>query len=234
MIFGASGMIGQGVLLECIESPYIEKIHLINRKPLKIKHPKVEETLLPHFRFAFALNKKWEADAVFYCAGIDLESVPLIGYRRATYDALVEVCESLIFENRHMKFFLISDMLSDSSEQVYSLGARLNGMAENAAMIYFQETYIFRVGFVEPVKGVESKQTFLNKYYRLVRPLFNWVNRIYPHEFTNTTKIGKAMIYLIGSDYYKRRLRSNNINELAESYDLLFQNPMHAIVQKED
>jgi len=218
IIFGATGMIGRAVLLECIESPLIDHIHIINRKPIRFRHPKVEETLMPNFLFAHALNKHWDADAVFYCAGTNMETTNFYRYRTVTYDYIIEVCEALISHNPRMRFVLISNISSDSSEVELDLKSRVNGMAENAVMIFYEDTYILRLGYVQPMKGVETQSKLDYWFYRLIGWFYKFKGRPESKFMTNSVAVAKSMIYLAGNEFYKRRLTTENVNELAIKY----------------
>ena len=194
VITGSTGMVGKGVLLECIESPDIKSIVLVNRSPVGIEHPKIEEILLPDFMKIDSIkNKLKNIDACFHCMGVSAFEMSEEQYVKLTYDIsrkLADLCYEL---NPKMTFIYVSGAGTDSSEKGRQMWARVKGKTENYILSKgFEKAYMFRPGFIIPEKGIKSRTRLYNSIYAVMRPFFPFLKKM--KSVTATSKLGRAMI----------------------------------------
>lgn len=216
IITGSTGMVGKGVLLECLDSPEIEKVLVINRSSLGMQHPKLEEALLPDFMNIASLKNRLQGyDACFYCMGVSAVGMKEEDYYKITYtttEAFVAVLHEL---NPEMTFIYVSGMGTDSSEEGRLMWARVKGKTENMVFAKgFKDAYAFRPGGILPEKGIKSKTGWYNTIYAVTRPLFPLFKK--SNNITTTTKLGQAMVNTLRFPQDKKILENADINELAE------------------
>ena len=158
IITGATGMVGEGVLLECLEHAAIEQVLLVNRRPFSAKDPKRKECLVPDFMdLAGFTNQLTGYDACFYCAGVSSAGMSEKDYSHIIYDITTHFAQTLASLNPQMTFIYVSGSLTDSSEKGRVMWARVKGKTENALMrLGFQKVYNFRPGFMRPTPGLFS------------------------------------------------------------------------------
>lgn len=219
ILYGATGMIGQGVLLEALEDREIESILVIGRKSCGKSHPKLQELLLTDFLDYSAVEHQLGGyDVCFYCLGISSAGMSEEAYTRITYDFTVAAGEVLSRLNPGMTFCFISGAGTDSTGQGKTMWARVKGQAENAvAGMPFRAAYMFRPGFIEPRKGISSATRSYRIMYAILRPFFSLIRRL-PKYATDTVKLGQAMIEVGLRGYEKTVLESNDINQAAAQY----------------
>ena len=215
IITGSTGMVGKGVLLECLESPKIEKVLVINRNPLGMGHPKLEEIILPDFlNIASVRDQLRGYDACFYSMGVSAMGMNEEDYSRITY-TVTRAFADLLFElNPDSVFIYVSGAGTDSSEKGRMMWARVKGKTEN--MVFgkgFKDAYAFRPGVIIPEKGIKSSTGWYNTLYLITRPLFPLLKR--SNNVTTTTRLGRAMINTLFFPFGKKILENADINELA-------------------
>jgi uncharacterized protein YbjT (DUF2867 family) len=164
IITGATGMVGEGVLFECLEHPAIEQVLIVNRKPYGAKHPKLKECIIPDFLdldgFASELTGY---DACFYCAGVSSAGMSESEYAHITYDVTIHFAQTLARLNPQMVFVYVSGSLTDSSETGRIMWARVKGKTENAlTRLEFRQVYNFRPGFMKPTPGQKNIKSYYN------------------------------------------------------------------------
>lgn len=217
LITGASGMVGKGVLLECLDSNVIDKVILINRSPIGMNHPKIHEILLKDF--TSIADKKAEIgsiDACFYCMGISAVGLDESEYTKITYDTTKAFADVLYELNPQMTFIYVSGTGTNSSEKGRIMWARVKGKTEN--MVFnkgFNKAYAFRPGFIVPEKGIKSRTPLYNNLLTVFRPLFPLLKKL--KSVTTTTRIGHAMIKTLLKETPEKILENKAINELAAS-----------------
>lgn len=216
IITGATGMVGKGVLFECLERPIIESVLIINRSSAGIFHPKLTEIIHKDFTdFTSVMNKLKDYDACFYCMGISSLGVKEDEYFRITY-SMTEALAKLLFEiNPGMVFNYVSGAGTDSSEKGNIKWARVKGKTEN--MIFdlgFKDAYAFRPGIIIPEKGVKSKTGWVNFMYALSKPVFPLLLK--SKFVTSSSRMGKAMINSVLYPQELKVLENKDINMLAE------------------
>src|SRR6478672_87863 len=155
IITGATGMVGEGVLLECLAHPEVEMVLIVGRKPYNMNHSKLKELIVPDFLHLDMVEVRLSGyDACFYCAGVSAVGMKEAEYRRITYDTTLHFAKTLIKFNPNMVFDYVSGQSTDSSEKGRMMWARLKGMTENALMqLPFKGVFNFRPGLMKPTSG---------------------------------------------------------------------------------
>lgn len=212
IITGATGMVGEGVLLECLENPAVTKILMVNRKPSPLEHPKLQELIVPDF---MKLQQHAESlggyDACFYCAGISSVGMNEADYTHITYDTTLAFAQVLAAINPEMVFTFVSGGHTDSSEKGRIMWARVKGKTENALMkLPFKAEYNFRPGFMKPFKQQKNIKTF----FKIIIPLFPI---LFPKQSLTMKQIGQAMINAVQQGYPKAILEIADIKELSKT-----------------
>jgi uncharacterized protein YbjT (DUF2867 family) len=212
IVTGATGMVGEGVLLECLENPAVEKVLAVARRSCGHTHPKLEEILVPDFRELGAVESKLTGyDACFYCAGVSSVGMSEADYTVATYDTPVAFATTLARLNPNMVLTHISGASTDGTEKGRIMWARVKGRAENAMMrLGFRAVYNFRPGLMKPVKGQKN----LKGSYRLMLPLVPILGLFLPALSLND--VGKAMIRCVQSGAPKSVLEVADIAAAAK------------------
>jgi Predicted nucleoside-diphosphate-sugar epimerases len=210
IITGATGMVGEGVLLECLQNENIAQVLIANRRHYDLHHPKLKELLVPDF---MSIEKHSDAlkgyDACFYCAGISSVGLKEPEYTHITYDITLHIAKTLVALNPGMVFNFVSGAHTDSTEEGKLMWARVKGKTENDLMqLPFKGEYNFRPGFMKPFKGQKNVKWFF-------RPII-W---IFPHILSSQSltlsEVGKAMINTVVKGYPKQVLEIQDIKELA-------------------
>jgi uncharacterized protein YbjT (DUF2867 family) len=212
IITGSTGMVGEGVLLECLANPLVTNVLMINRKPSPRRHSKLQELLVPDFNhiadYATALGGY---DACFFCAGISSVGMNEKAYTHVTFTITLKVAQVLVATNEDMVFNFISGVYTDSSEKGRMMWARVKGKTENALLkLPFKGVYLFRPGFMRPTPGQKN-----------VRSIFRFLDLIYPYLLPGKTltfqQISQAMLQTTSNGYPKRVLEIADIKKLSSS-----------------
>lgn len=218
VIFGATGMVGKGVLLECLDDARVEQVLLVSRQQGGVNHPKIHE-LLHHDFFDFtAIQSQFnDLDACFFCLGVTSVGISEEEYHRLTYDLTLAAATSLAAATvGRLTFCYVSGAGTDSTERGRRAWARIKGKTENALLrLPFKAAYMFRPGYIQPLKGIRSKTRWYQLIYDAVGPLFPVLRRLVPGYVTTTTNIGRAMINVAASGSPMQILSSADINRLA-------------------
>ena len=199
IITGATGMVGEGVLLECLHDPEVEAILLFSRKPSGYTHPKLRELLHPDFQNLEAIESQLVGyNACFYCAGVSSIGISQAEYERITYDTTLTVAETLVKLNPEMVFCYVTGVGTDSSEQGRSHWARTKGRTENALLrLPFHGAYMFRPGFMLPTPG----QRNVLKLYRPISWIYPLARRWAPSYVSTMQEVGQAMLAVVRVGY---------------------------------
>ncbi|QHV96918.1 NAD-dependent epimerase/dehydratase family protein [Spirosoma endbachense] len=214
IITGATGMVGEGVMHECLLHPDVEQVLVINRKPVGVSHPKLREIIHSNFFDLSPIEKQLTGyNACFFCLGVSSVGMNEAEYRRLTYDLTLRVAELLAKLNPDMTFGYISGAATDSTEQGRSMWARVKGATENALMrLPFKKAYMFRPGFLRATKGLRNKLS----YYKYVAWLYPIGRALYPAGFSTLQELGLAMIKSVSLGYEKPILEVKDIVALAK------------------
>ena len=214
IITGATGMVGEGVLHECLQHPEVESILVINRKHCGVSHPKLKEIIHGDFFSLSALEPELSGyNACFFCAGVSSLGMKEPEYRRITYYLTINMARTLSRLNPDMIFCYISGAGTDSSEKGRMMWARVKGKTENDLIkLPFRGVYAFRPAFIFPTKGLAN----VLPYYKYVTWLYPVVRPLFPKYFGTLKEVGRAMvnIVLFGSD--KKVLELIDIRAMAE------------------
>lgn len=215
IITGATGMVGKGVLLECLDSPKIEAVLVINRNTLGIQHQKLKEVLLKDFSQIHTISNQLEGyDGCFYCMGVSSVGMNEENYTQITYNIAKAFADVLCQINPNMVFNYVSGAGTDSSEKGRSMWARVKGKTENYILNKgFKDAYAFRPGAIIPERGIKSRTGWYNIFYVILRPFFGLLKS--SKNVTTTTKIGLAMINSLGHSQDLKHLENKDINLLA-------------------
>ena len=217
IITGATGMVGKGVLLECLDHEAISKVLVIGRNPVGIKHPKLKELIQKDFTdFSRFKDQLSGYDACFYCLGISAAGLNEMQYKKITYDYTLALANTLFELNSTMTFVYVSGQGTDSTEKGRMMWARVKGKTENDLLhLGFKQAFMFRPGVIIPLRGIKSR----TKSYQFMYDYFMWlvklIKAISPNSVVNTTQIGMAMINIMLKGYKKKVIRSKDIIELA-------------------
>jgi uncharacterized protein YbjT (DUF2867 family) len=214
-LYGATGMVGTGVLLECIADPRITSVTCVGRKPNEVKHAKVRDLvrkdLFDYSDIGDALNG---VDACFYCLGVTSVGRDEASYTRVTVDMTLAAANALAKVNPTMTFCFVSGSGTDSSGTSRQMWARVKGRAENALFAMKFRTYAFRPGLIQPMKGIRSKTGWYNAFYAVFGPIYAIFGSLMGSFATTTDNIGRTMIRVAieGSD--KKILTNADLNRL--------------------
>jgi len=191
ILTGATGMVGEGVLLECLENPVVERVLSVSRRACGLTHAKLRELLVPDFRELGAVEAELSNyDACFYCAGISSVGLKEPEYTVITHDTVLAFASTLLRLNPGMTFVHVSGSHTDSTEQGKVMWARVKGKAENALMrLPFKGVYNFRPALMKPTPG----QKRVKGGYYLVRVLYPLLNLFFPG--MTLSDVGRAMIH---------------------------------------
>lgn len=217
IIFGSTGMVGKGVLYECIDSENVESILLINRSSLGIESKKVKEILHNDFTdFSGIESKMKEYDACYFSLGVSAAGMNEKKYKKISYDFTLAAAKTLRKLNDNMTFIYVSGVGTDSSEKGRSMWARVKGKTENDIQkLGFKETYMYRPGYIQPMKGIKSKTKLYNALYVFSKPLYPLLKLLIPNQITTTEKLGKSMINITLKPYSKKIITNHDINIIA-------------------
>jgi uncharacterized protein YbjT (DUF2867 family) len=216
LLFGASGMVGQGVLRECLLDPGVETVISIVRGTTGQKHPKLRELLHNNFLDFSAIEDQLSVfDACFFCLGVSSAGMSEEDYRRITYGFTLAAARTLSRLNPTMTFIYVSGMGTDSSERGGSMWARVKGKTENELLLLpFRAAYMFRPGVIVPVHGVKSKTAAYRVFYVLLAPVLPLLKGRFPKYVTTTEQIGRAMLKVAMQGWPKSVLESYDINQV--------------------
>jgi nucleoside-diphosphate-sugar epimerase len=214
IITGATGMVGEGVLLECLSHPEVEQVLVINRRPGGVSHPKLHEIVqADFFNLAPIESRLTGYDACFFCLGTSSVGMTKEDYRHITYDLTLNVGQLLTRSNPEMTFCYVTGAGTDSSEQGRVAWARVKGATENALMRLFKRSYMFRPGFMKATPGQKN----VKSYYRFIAWLYPIGRALYPAGFCTLQEVGRAMINAAGKGYPRQILDVQDIVRLAKA-----------------
>jgi uncharacterized protein YbjT (DUF2867 family) len=214
IITGATGMVGEGVLLECLNHPDVEQVLVINRKPGGVSHPKLREIIhIDFFNLAPIEQQLSGFNACFFCLGVSSVGMGKEEYTHITYDLTLNVAQLLAKANPEMTFCYVTGAGTDSTEQGRVAWARVKGATENALIRLFKQAYMFRPAFMKATAG----QRNLKSYYKFFAWLYPIGRSLYPAGFCTLQEVGRAMINAAGKGYPKQILEVQDIVKLANA-----------------
>ncbi len=213
IITGATGMVGEGVLFECLAHPAVNEVLLVGRKTYGRTHPKLKECLVADFLELDGVKDQLGGyDACFYCAGVSLVGMKEVEYTRVTYDVTMHFAEVLVGLNPPMVFNYVTGGGTDSSEKGRVMWARVKGRTENAlTRLGFRRVYNFRPGYIGATEGQQNVKSYY-KYFAWMIPV---LYRVLPNQGCSAREIGLAMINSVVIGYPKQVLEVRDIKALA-------------------
>jgi uncharacterized protein YbjT (DUF2867 family) len=218
VIFGATGMVGKGVLLECLDDARVEHILLVSRHHTDISHPKIREIVHADFMEFGSIQATFtNLDACFYCLGVTVVGLSEPQYHHLTYDLTVAAATALASATAgRLTFCYVSGEGTDSSERGRTMWARVKGKTENALLrLPFKSAFMFRPGYIQPLRGIRSKTRWYQALYDVLGPFYPLLRRLFPNYVTTTVDIGRAMVHVAAMGHSKRILTSADINQLS-------------------
>jgi len=213
ILFGASGMVGQGVWRECLLDPTIDRVLSIIRNATGQQNAKLTELVhKDFFDFSGIESQLTGYDACFYCVGLSAAGMTEEAYSHATYDMTLAVAKTLARINPAMTFVYVSGAGTDSTEKGRTMWARVKGKTENALLnLPFKAAYMFRPGIIQPLHGIQSRTSGYRIFYSVTKPLMPILRTLFPQYVTTTELLGRAMIRVSQSGYPKRVLETRDI-----------------------
>jgi uncharacterized protein YbjT (DUF2867 family) len=214
VVFGATGMIGQGVLRESLLDPSVERVLTIGRTATGQRHPKLHEIVHADFKTLPTLGVALSGyDACFYCLGVTSAGLSEADYRRVTHDMAINAAQALVARNPGMTFIFVSGAGTDSSERGRLMWARVKGATENALMrLPFKAVYAFRPAFIQPLHGIRSRTKLYQTFYSALGPLYPVLKALLPGYVATTEVMGRAMLAVAKHGAPKRVLENADIN----------------------
>jgi uncharacterized protein YbjT (DUF2867 family) len=206
ILFGATGMIGQGVLRECLLAPDVEAVLAVVRAPSGRADPKLHELVHADFTDFTAVAGEFAGyDACLYCLGVSSAGMSEADYTRVTYDMPLAAARAMAEANPDVTFVYVSGAGTDSTERGRSMWARVKGRAENALIALLPNAYAVRPGFIQPVHGATSRTRWYRILYAVLRPVVPLLRRLFPRAVLTTEELGRAMLR-VGRDGYPTRV----------------------------
>jgi uncharacterized protein YbjT (DUF2867 family) len=217
LIFGATGMVGQGVLRECLLADDVSHVQTVGRTATGQTNPKLHELVHRDFLDYSAVEDQLQGfDACFFCLGVSSLGMSEADYTHVTYDFTVAAATTLARLNPAMTFVYVTGTGTDSSERGRVMWARVKGRTENALrQLPFKAVFLFRPGVIQPLHGVQSKTGWIQRTYTLTSPLLSLARTLFPHTILSTQRIGQAMLAVASDGGDKAVLETRDIEEAA-------------------
>jgi uncharacterized protein YbjT (DUF2867 family) len=216
ILFGATGMVGKGVLIECLEDPRVVAVLVVGRQPCDVTHAKLRQMIRSDFfHWDDAREDLKSYDACFFCLGVSSVGMDVSMYFHLTYDLTTAVAEALASVSPGITFCYVSGEGTDSTERGRSMWARVKGRTENELLRLLPNAFAFRPGYIQPMKGARSKTGWYQLMYNLLAPLYPALRLLAGSHMTTTENVGRAMIAVAANGYRVRMLENVDINVLA-------------------
>jgi uncharacterized protein YbjT (DUF2867 family) len=216
IVFGATGMLGQGVLRECLLDPGVEQVVTVGRKATGRADAKLREIEVADLSDLSGIaDELGGCDACFFCLGVTSAGLSEPEYRHITYDFTMAAARPLAERNPELTFVYVSGAGTDSTEQGRTMWARVKGRTENAIFALPFHGYAFRPGYIQPLHGATSRTRWYRVMYVVAKPLYPLVKRLAPNAVTTTENIGKAMLHLARQGWPEKVLDPADINAAA-------------------
>lgn len=215
IVTGASGMVGEGVVHECLQHPAVASVLVIGRKPCGIRHARLKELILPNLSDLSSIEDQLSGyNACFFCLGVSSVGMKEVDYRRITYDLTMQVAVTLSRIDPGMTFCYVSGAGTDSTEKGRLMWARVKGKTENDLFkLPFRRVFAFRPGFIRATEGLQHT----HKFYKYISWMYPIGRRFFPNGFSTLREVGLAMIQVALSGYSKNIIEGKDIAILAEN-----------------
>ena len=210
ILFGATGMVGQGVLRECLLDKEVSDVYAVSRNVTGQQHHKLHEVI--HKNFNDFSDLKLDADAIFWCLGITSVGMSEPDYTRITHDYTIAAAKALVRPT--MTFIFVSGTGADGK----AMWARVKRRTEVALFAMpFQRVFVFRPGLIQPLHGIKSRTRLYNILYPILYPLVLIAKTVKPDSITTTERVGKAMLNVARNGFPKTILENPDINAAART-----------------
>jgi uncharacterized protein YbjT (DUF2867 family) len=222
ILFGATGMVGAGALLECLDDARVASVLVIGRRSVGLTHPKLREALRTDFlRYDDARETLAGYDACFFCLGVSAARLDEATYRRLTHDLTLAAARTLAEVNPGITFCYVSGEGTDSTERGRFMWARVKGRTENELLrMPGLVPYLFRPGYIHPLRGVRSRFRLYRAAHVIAGPLYPLIGKLFPTHVTTTVNVGRALLEVAANGYSKRVLENADINAIGGSHDV--------------
>ncbi|HTR04001.1 MAG TPA: NAD-dependent epimerase/dehydratase family protein [Thermoanaerobaculia bacterium] len=216
VLFGATGMIGAGALLECLDDSRVDRVVAVGRRSCGVAHAKLTEVLLEDFfRYDAALPQLSGADACFFCLGVSAAGMSEEEYTRVTHDLTLAAAEALLRAGSRRAFCYVSGAGTDATGRGRTMWARVKGRTESdLRALPFDAAYMLRPGYVQPRRGVRSRTAPYRAFYAVFGVFYPLLSRAFPALVTNTVVVGRALLRLAAEGSPERILETRDINRL--------------------
>lgn len=215
ILFGATGMIGQGALTECLDDPDVETVLAVVRRPTGVSHARLRELILKDFTDYSEVEAELTGyDGALFCLGVSASGLDEAQYTRITYDYTLAAARVLCRLNPEMRFIYVSGQGTDSTEKGRMMWARVKGRTENDLLKLPFKAYMFRPGYIQPVKGAVSSTTLYRVVYSTFGVLYPVLRALAPNAVTTSEICGRAMIQAVREDGPSRIVDVPEINRL--------------------
>lgn len=216
IVFGATGMIGQGVLRECLLASDVEAVLTVGRAPTGQRHAKLREITHPDLSDLTAIAGELSGyDACFFCLGVSSVGMKEADYKRITYDYTLAAARTLAAANPDLTFVYVSGAGTGGGNSMWS---RVKKQTEDDVLALPFRAYMFRPGFIQPLHGITSRTRLYRVLYAVFKPLTPVFRRLLGRRFTTTESIGLAMLNAARGRSATRVLESPDINDLASAH----------------
>jgi uncharacterized protein YbjT (DUF2867 family) len=218
ILLGATGMLGQGVLRECLLDPDVRDVLTLGRNATVQQHEKLHEIVQNDLTDLSAIEPRLSGyDACFFCLGVSAVGMNEEAYRRVTYDLTISVAKTLTKLNPTMTFIYVSGANTDSTERGRMMWARVKGKTENALLqMPFKAAYMFRPGYIQPLHGIRTKTNWYAAFYAMMGPLYPVWKLLFPKYVTTTECVGRAMLNVAKRGAPKSVLENRDINSICQ------------------
>ena len=216
ILFGATGMIGQGVLRECLLDPEVERVLSIGRRSSGVTHAKLREIVNSDLTDLSAIGGELSGyDACFFCLGTSSAGMSEADYRHVTYDLTLAAAHAIAKQSPGLTFVYVSGTGTDSTEKGRTMWARVKGATENALLAMpFKAAYMFRPGYIQPTHGIRASSPGIRMMYAAPSPLYPVWKTVFPKYVTTTEEVGRAMLRVAREGAPKRLLENVDIAAL--------------------
>ncbi|MEH7483835.1 NAD-dependent epimerase/dehydratase family protein [Neobacillus drentensis] len=216
ILFGATGMVGQGVLRECLLDSNVQSVLSVGRSNTGQNQKKLREVKHTNFLDLTEIENTLSGyDACFFCLGVSSVGMTEESYRNITYDITLSVAQTLSKLNPNMTFIYVTGAGNDSTEKGRTMWARVKGKTENDLLrLPFKAAYMFRPGGIIPLHGVKSKTKMYQLVYDVTRPIYPLLKKLFPNSITTSEQLGRAMIKVARLGYPKSIMESSDINNI--------------------
>jgi uncharacterized protein YbjT (DUF2867 family) len=233
LLFGATGMVGQGVLRECLLDADVESVLCVGRSASgasEPSHPKVRTLVCADLTDLAPVAEQLKGyDVCLFCLGVSAAGMSEADYRRVTYDLTLSVARALIAASPSITFEYVSGESTDSSERTGAMWARVKGATENALLAMpFKASYMIRPGFIRPLHGIRSRTAAYRAIYAIASPLYPLLKALFPDKMTTTERLGRAMLIVAKQGASKRVLETRDLNDVVDRFDAAMAAPTNA------